>query len=186
MKRYFIVLTVLLAMGLPVLAQQPVNGKKFELGAGMSLDSFSSGVGGTATYLNIPVRAGYFVWKGLEIEPELILSKMTGGDLGWLFNGNAAYNFRLKNGKFVPFVLAGVGFGNGIKIFNTMIENSDDLDAVILNAGTGVKYLISDSVGFRFEYRYSHYWADVVGNEGDKIKFEKNAHQILCGVSVFF
>ncbi len=181
MKRTLAVLTIFLAFAGTALAGQTFDGKKIEIGAGLSFESIS-GSGSTSNALNIPVRAGYFVWKGLEIEPEFLLNAVSRDELGWMVNGNVAYNFRLKNRGFVPFVLAGVGFGNGLEVAGAMLNRGHGRKVHGINAGAGVKCLITGDVAFRVEYRYGR---NTLKQDSDpETKFD--SHRVLCGISVFF
>jgi len=180
MKKALLVLTVTLFFFTLTLSAQPA-GKKWEAGFSFSFSSYKwSGATESDTLLNIPIRAGYYIWRGLEIEPELMLTKFEGSDAGYILSANLAYNFK-TSGSLMPFVLAGFGFGNGMPLAN-IVEGDSDINATVINAGAGVKYLIGNSAALRFEYRYTH----------DRLKFDVegtekvNIHQLLAGVSVLF
>jgi hypothetical protein len=71
----------LIFLGATLAMSQPVPGKKFEFSTAFSFSSFKfSGGMDSESLLLIPLRFGYFVWKGLEIEPELTLAKFSPGD----------------------------------------------------------------------------------------------------------
>ncbi|HUM35064.1 MAG TPA: outer membrane beta-barrel protein, partial [Candidatus Saccharicenans sp.] len=140
---------------------------------------------------NLPLRAGYYIWKGLEIEPELMLTKAEGADAGFILAANLAYNFNLK-GNLRPFILAGIGFGNGFTVAN-IAEGDSDVNATVVNLGLGVKYLIGNSAALRLEYRYTHnhmkydYVIEAITIQQAESGTENvNSHQILAGVSIFF
>jgi hypothetical protein len=179
MKKALVILTVFFFFGTLVAAAQPA-GKKWELGLALSFSSYKfSGDTESTTLLNIPLRVGYYVWKGLEIEPEIILTKPKGEDTGYLLNANFAYNFKTA-GSLQPFVLAGVGFGNGFTVAPYVIGDSE-FNATVLNFGGGVKYLVGSSAAIRAEYRYSHNHLSYSG-----FSENLNTHMFLMGVSVFF
>lgn len=174
------VLTVisLLALALTVYAQP--DGKKWELGIGLDYSSVKSSDSTEAfDILTIPLRLGYYLWKGLEVEPELFLMKVEDNDLGYLFNLNGVYNFKTA-GSFRPFLLAGVGITNGIKI-GYLMEADNEVNGFVINAGGGLKYLVGNSAALRFEYRYMHSRLDF---DGEKENF--NSHQFLIGLSIYF
>lgn len=179
MKKPFILVVIgLLALVLTASAQP--EGKKWEQGIGFD---YSSVKGSESTeafdVLTIPLRLGYYIWKGLEVEPELFLMKVEDSDMGYLFNLNGVYNFKTA-GSFRPFLLAGIGITNGIKI-GYLMEADNEVSGFVINAGAGLKYLVGSSAAIRFEYRYLHNRLDF---DGTKENF--NHHQFLIGVSVFF
>jgi hypothetical protein len=51
---------------------------------------------------------GFFVDRGLEIEPEILLVQGSGFDPAYMVNGNLSYRF-IEPDTQVPFVLAGYG-----------------------------------------------------------------------------
>jgi len=180
MKRFFALLTVLLFLGATFAAAQPVAGKKFELGTSLSFSTFKfSGSSESETILTIPLRFGYYIWKGLELEPELMMVKFEDSDLTYNLSANLSYNFKTA-GKIVPFVLAGAGFGNAFAV-GPYMEGGEGLNAFLLNFGGGAKFLVGNSGAVRVEYRFTrnHLSADL---DSDNL----NYHQILVGVSLFF
>jgi len=181
MKKSVVFLAALLVLGATLAMSQPVPGKKFELSTAISFTSFKVSGGPSAdSLLILPVRFGYYVWKGLEIEPELVLTKFRGMHADYNLSGNLAYNFKTP-GALVPFLLAGVGFGNGYAV-GTIVSGGTDITATLLNFGGGVKYVIGNVVAVRAEYRYTH-------NKLDKASFvaqKLNIHQFFVGLSLFF
>jgi len=191
MKKAVLSFVVILFACTLVVSAQPA-GKKFELGFSGSFTSFKfSYESDSTTVFNLPLRAGYYIWKGLEIEPELMLTKAEGADAGFILAANLAYNFNLK-GNLRPFVLAGIGFGNGFTVAN-IAEGDSDVNATVVNLGLGVKYLIGNSAALRLEYRYTHdhmkydYVIEAITIQQAESGTENvNSHQILAGVSIFF
>jgi len=182
MKKFCVFLTALLFLGTTFAVSQPVAGKKFEFGTSLSFSSFKfTDDTESDTLLSLPLRFGYFVWKGLEIEPELMLMKFKGEDTSYSLSGNLSYNFKTA-GKLVPFVLAGAGIGNGFAV-GPIMEGGSDLNSFLINAGAGVKYVIGTSGAVRIEYRYQHNRTDSDLWLGPEII---NLHQFLIGVSLFF
>jgi hypothetical protein len=177
MKKLCVFLAVLLFLGATFAVSQPVPGKKFEFSTAFSFASMkSSGDTESYTFLSLPLRVGYYIWKGLEFEPELILMKFDDGDAAYNLNGNLSYNFN-TSGRLKPFLLAGAGFGNGVA-YGAIVEGDPDLNATLLNFGGGVKYVIGTSGAIRLEYRYTHNELA----EGETV----DLHQVFIGVALFF
>ncbi len=181
MKRFYALLIVLLFLGATSAISQPVPGKKFELGTAFSFSSFkTSGSTESDSFLSIPLRFGYFVWRGLEIEPELMLAKFSPGDAHFNLSGNLSYNFKTA-GPLVPFLLAGAGFGDGFAV-GPLVEGSTSTTATLLNGGGGVKYVIGGTAAVRAEYRYTHNRM----KKGGLLIQNLNVHQFFVGISLFF
>jgi len=180
MKKIATFLTVLLLVGVTFAASQPVAGKKFEFSTAFSFTSFKfSGDTESTSVLSLPLRLGYYLWKGLEIESELIAMKFDDSDLAYHLSGNLSYNF--KAGQVVPFILVGAGFGNGFSV-GPLVAPASGASAFLINAGAGVKILIGQSGAVRIEYRFTR-------NRLSQTEFEPetiNSHQALIGVSLFF
>jgi hypothetical protein len=73
------------------------------------------------------VRFGWFLWKGLQLEPEVMFTIPIGedkGDMAYFLAGHLVYNFKASP-KLVPFVGGGAGIGNGIP-FLGWVEGSSD------------------------------------------------------------
>ncbi len=131
MKKTIVVLAVLLLLGTAAMAAVgPVEGKKFEfstaLGFSIQKYTYDDGWKETYTLFQVPLRFGFFLWKGLEFEPELLLAAerykvyddtgalaVSDHETGYILSGNLLYNFKMKSSRMIPFVLAGYGFGNG-------------------------------------------------------------------------
>ncbi len=189
MKKSIAFLAVLLFLGATFAAAQPIPGKKFELGTSVSFFSVKyeveDGYSGSWTVLNVPIRFGWFVWKGLEIEPEIIVTLPMNegkGEASYFAGVNLAYNFTTK-GKLVPFVGGSVGIGNGIPYMG-WVEGGSGEKVTAFGGLAGVKYLLGNIAAIRAEYRLLRYsWKD----DYDPMYDETGTiHQILVGLSVFF
>ncbi len=155
---------------------QPVNDKKFEFSTSASVWNVKFSGQETETVFNIPVRLGFFVFKGFEIETELFLTIPEGEDLGYLLLADVSYNFKASK-KFIPFVLAGGGYGNSEQSFSVVYDYGADIFAV--NFGGGLKYLISNSAAIRMDYRFTKYLAEGVW-------LDRTDNNIFFGLSIFF
>lgn len=163
MKKATLFLAVLLILGTVLATAQVFDGKKFEAGA--SLDFYTISEKGYSTfgsYVYLPLRFGWFVWKGLEVEPEFALNiplkYRSYYDIGYLATVNVFYNFQLGK-RFLPFVGGGFSIGNSLPYSHPYgqmwSEGSPHTSAY--NLGGGLKYLLSDHFLVRAEYRFSHF-----------------------------
>lgn len=166
---------------------QPLEGKKFEFSTSASMWNVKSGDGETETIINLPIRIGFFVFKGLEIEPELFFTiPEESEDIGYIILGNLSYNFKISK-NLMLFVLGGGGFGNGQRLFGIVWDN--DMDVSVYNFGAGIKYLVGDSAALRIEYRHTKYSGETTetswwGTWTDKL--DRTDNNILIGISIFF
>jgi len=185
MKKLCVSLALLLVLGATFAAAQPFEGKKFELGTAIHLWSYSYDSGEFSdswTLLNIPVRFGWFLWKGLQIEPEVIFTIPIGedkGDTSYFLSGNLVYNFKASP-KLVPFIGGGAGIGNGVP-FLGWVEGGSGASTWAINGLAGVKYLVGNSAAVRAEYRFMRYdyeseWSEII----------HPIHQFMIGLSIFF
>jgi hypothetical protein len=180
MKRTVIFLTLVMFAAATMAMAQPFEKKKWEFSTALSFVSFSQSGESSQTVLNIPITVGYFVWKGLEIQPELMLTKFKGDDAAYLVNLNVAYNFLMKK-KLVPYVLAGFGLGNGFSYVG-VVEGSSDINSTAMNLGAGAKYLVGTAAAFHAELRYTYYHFTETGFPS----WNYNTFQLFTGISLFF
>jgi hypothetical protein len=159
-----------------VIFSQPFQSKKFEFSTSASLWNVKFKDQETETLVNIPIRLGFFVYKGLEIEPELFLTIPEGEDLGFLLLASVSYNFKVSD-KFIPFILAGGGYGNSEQNLSVAYDYSADIFAI--HFGGGIKYLVSDSAALRMDYRFTKYLA-----EGYWL--DRTDNNVFFGLSIFF
>jgi hypothetical protein len=186
----FVVLGVLV-MALSSMAQ-PALSKKYEFSMAASFWSIKYDEdSASTTILNVPLRFGIFIYKGLELEPEFVLTipdsiKAT----AILASLNVAYNF-ISQGKIVPFVLLGAGYGNGEQTLD--FGNDLEMGIFALNAGAGLKILMGDSAAFRVEYRFVRYsgkrtysYTYYGYTESWTEDYGRTDHRIFAGLSLFF
>ncbi|OGD19257.1 MAG: hypothetical protein A2W03_09870 [Candidatus Aminicenantes bacterium RBG_16_63_16] len=121
MKKLSLALIFLLIAGVAFSAAQT----KFELGMSISYYSLKFDLDTESiSYLNIPVRIGWYFWKGFEIEPEIQLFVPLGADAGdsaYFLQGHLLYNF--GSGGVVPFIGGGAGVGTA---FPTLASSRAD------------------------------------------------------------
>lgn len=132
----------------------------------------------TLTTLTVPIRLGYFIMKGLEMEPELWYQRISSeGDSMSELHGfcNLAYNFKFNSdAKTVPFLLAGVG------IYSASADGESE-SSLAIDGGAGFKWLVSRNAALRFEYRLIYY---KIGEE--PYRFTVMNHLVMAGLSIFF
>ncbi len=169
---FFVIFSVTGAFG------QLPNNKRFEFSTSASMLNYKYEGGDTHTWINIPLRIGFFVYKGLEIEPELFLTMPTEDTdyTGILVMGNISYNFKGSK-KLVPFILGGAGIGNGPQAFSSVSDGGRRFTAI--NFGAGIKCFVGDSAAIRIEYRFIKY-SDEYGYS------DRTDNNIYLGVSIFF
>ncbi len=188
MKRMLSFVCVLLVLCVAFASAQPVEGKKFEAGAALNLYSLGYSSGGImASFLYVPLHFGWYLWKGLEIEPEISVNVPLAHtdyiDVTYNLTLNAFYNFKVGR-KFIPFIGGGLTFGNGIPYpSGGEIVGGTNLNSSAYNIGAGVKYLLTNYVAIRAEYRYSHFKLDY---DESPTTDKYNLHRGLVGVAFFF
>ena len=165
-------LTAMTAMG------QPLAGKKFEAGTSLAFFSLKGDSSdGSTSYLCVPIRFGWFAWRGLEIEPEVQLTVPldSGGEMTYFLLANVTYNFK-TSGKLVPFVGVGAGLGSGIPLYY-VVQPPDDGSSAVGVLG-GVKYIVGGIGLLRLEYRLTR----LRFGDGDRATI----NQVLAGLSILF
>ncbi len=185
MKKLCVIFVCLLFAGAMFAADRPIDGKKFELGTAIHMYGMHYQDGDYSyswSVLNVPIRFGWFVWKGLEIEPEIMFTVPLkgGGDALYVLSANVFYNFKTK-GKWVPFIGGGVGYGNGIPYVG-WVEGDKDLRSTVFNLGGGLKYIIGNVAAVRIEYRFTR---DHYKYPGDGYT-NYSLQQVFVGFSIFF
>lgn len=184
MKKLTAVVFVLLFAGAALASAQALPGR-FELGTSISYYNlkFDNEGGGSLSYLSLPVRFGWYIWGGLELEPEIqIFVPMgdDGGDTTYLAQGKLLYNIAAGK-QFELFLGGGAGAGNGLPIYNVIEGGSDYKSFAFVGLG-GVKVRIGNSAALRIEYRFNRFnWTFPLATA----KEWGNLHQVLVGVSLF-
>ncbi len=161
---------------------QPREGKTKELSISGSYQSFTSGNSSSSSsaFLFSP-RLGIFVYKGLEIEPEVLLMFATGGTV-YVLNANFSYNF-VNEGNAVPFLLVGYGIANTVPFFNVPLTRTD-FTVDVLNAGGGLKVFLTDDVALRVEYRFQSFRGERTTSYLYPQKYDVQLHIVQFGLSV--
>ena len=186
MNKHIRVLCIFLfaILSVKVLFAQPIKGKKFEFSTSASMWVIKDEYGEDEAVLNLPIRLGYYVFKGLEIEPEIFYSIQDAEDDGFLILANLSYNFTFSE-KDVVFILGGGGFGNSPQYF-TVVNNVDIIISAI-NFGIGLKHLVGNSAAIRIEYRYTKYSGKVYrAIPMTYYRIDRTVSNIYVGISIFF
>ncbi len=149
----------------------------------------------TVHFMTMPIRVGTFVTPNVLIELEGIITgwdeAFTGGDteVGYILSLNGSYNFQ-ANERLMPFLLVGFGFTDSAPLGNAVAGNDfDDVTLTVLNAGAGMKFLVSDMAALRIEYRLQDFSGskDVVSYYGTYTSdIDFTLHSMFFGVSLFF
>jgi hypothetical protein len=184
MKRICVLVVVLVFLGTSVaFAERPIEGKKFEFSTAVSFSSAKyTNSDNSVSILIIPVRLGWFIWKGFEIEPEVQLRSFDGGTLLYFLQGNLTYNFKTP-WKLIPFIGACAGFGNDIPVITIGGPNGDKVSAY--GGIAGVRCLIGKSAALRAEYRFS-WWTHNAPWMGDYGPDKGTLNAVFVGLSIFF
>jgi hypothetical protein len=180
----FMMIMVLAASSTPA---QPREGKTRELSLSGSFQNYSSGnsPGSSSAFLVSP-RLGFFVVKGLELEPEALLMLASGSDPVYVINANISYNF-ISSKKGVPFLLIGYGRANTVPFFNVPMMHAD-FGVGVVNIGAGVKVYLSEDIALRIEYRFQNFYGEgeTTGPASFSYteKVDTRIHMVQFGLSV--
>lgn len=166
---------------------QPREGSNIELSLSGSYQHTSSGSSSNGSgALLVSPRMGFFVWKGLEIEPELVCMFVSQNDPVYIFNGNVSYNF-ISGHRGVPFVLVGYGIANTVPFFGVPLTRTT-FAIKVLNVGAGLKVFLHEDVALRIEYRFQSFTGEgeesVYGYYSYSHKVETEVHAVQFGLSV--
>ena len=150
--KYSHIIALVLFSAASLLAQLP-EGKNKEFSFSGSYQDYSSGSGSSSSgSILMSPRIGFFVLKGLEIEPEAVVMVSSGSEPAYMLNGNVSYNFGPIR-KSMPFLLIGYGVGNTVPFFNVPFTRVD-YSINVLNVGFGMKSFVTEDIAFRLEFRY--------------------------------
>jgi hypothetical protein len=170
----------------------PLRSGAVEISTAMSFSSSrDEGSDESISLLNLPVRAGYFVTRRLELEAEALLTRVSYDDdssTGYQVGGHALYHF--GEGRVVPFVLAGASVGDSADIFGVLLPEGEET-VTSLRAGAGVKAFLGRRAALRAEYRFVRY--SLEGIRFDPGSFEERVetvhptqHRVFVGISLVF
>jgi hypothetical protein len=141
---------------------------------------------GDQKYLRLSLRPGYYVLKGLTLEPEILWNAVERYAPTFSLSGNLSYNFSIPQAHFAPFVLIGYGLTNGLPVFRGYtMRAADGFDVNVVNLGSGLKFFFSERAAFRTEYRYQRLRYDDASMFSGIYDVKINMHSIFFGFSVF-
>lgn len=136
----------------------------------------------TITTISVPLRLGYHLTKRLEIEPELILARLTQEDASATnvsAMANILFNFSLSP-RLSAFVLGGAG----AVLSSASIEDiSESRTNFGFNGGAGLRWHVSNRGALRMEYRLVSY-SDKPEDLDSKVTYMD--HKVFIGISLFF
>jgi hypothetical protein len=183
-QKLFLSMALLFSVILGTAANAQHNNRHFELSIAGSMQAYV-GERETEHYLNFPVRFGVFATPNLLIEAEGIVTGFDedfygSTEFGYIASLNGSYN-TLATQQLMAFFLLGIGFSNGVPLSNAVALRSGGPKPVVLNAGIGMKFLVSPMAALRVEYRLQ----DFNGKKGP-YKIDVTVHSMFFGVSLFF
>jgi opacity protein-like surface antigen len=186
MKRTLFLGVVIGALLSSSLAFSATRSATVELSISPSFESVKADDGDAQNTLMLPIRIGVFATPTFEIEGDLNITSLETATGMWVFI-NGVYNFDTGEGKARPFLLAGVGLGNAVRLLGLALETDEPV--LGFDVGAGVKAPITDRIYFRAEYRYDRVSYDRTtypfdSNNDDKVTIQ--GHRLLMGFSVFF
>lgn len=182
---YFVIIIIITTS----LNAQPDDFRNRELSFSGSYQNISSGSGPeNAGALLLSSRLGFFIYKGLELEPELLFLIASGSDPVYMLNCNVSYNF-ITEGKAIPFLLIGYGLANTVPYLGIPILRSD-FRIGVLNLGFGLKTFIKEDIAIRAEYRFQKYHGEketgTYYNSSYYQKVDTRIHSVQFGLSLLF
>jgi opacity protein-like surface antigen len=172
----------------PAEAERTLDRGRLELGSAVSFTlARLEGAPESATFLNLPVRLGYFVTKRLELEAELGLSVVEFEETETSWTGSAQALYHFGSGRVLPYVMAGGGIGDGVDVIGLVAGGGEDGTIPHVLVGAGVKAFVGSRVAFRTEYRYRHHWIDLdLPPHAASSGSDYDVHRLSVGISVFF
>ncbi|HEY6951388.1 MAG TPA: outer membrane beta-barrel protein [Bacteroidota bacterium] len=110
----------------------------------------------TVNYAVLDLAVGFFLADGFSLEPEVALFAAEQQEPAQYLLANISYTMPNPSAKVAPFIRAGYGVSNSMKIpgLGIMGRMSDKLDVGVLNLGAGIKYLVASDVALRVEVNY--------------------------------
>ena len=174
---------VLSALATLSLIAQPRDGMNTELSLSGAYENRSVGSNsGDLGWLLINPRLGFYVFKGLELEPEMVFM-ISGASPMYVLNGNVSYNF-ISAGNSVPFLLIGYGRANTVPFFNVPLGGLG-FGVNVLNLGGGMKVILNKDIAVRFEYRFQKFTGQeaIPGYSSDE-QVDARIHTVQFGLSV--
>lgn len=182
--RFFVIIIV----ASTTLLAQSSKTDKTEWGFSGSYQKYStSGSSSSSGAVLISTRLGFFVYEGLEVEPELLGMLSSGSDPVYMFNGNVSYNFN-TTGMEVPFLLVGYGLANTVPFFNVPFTRTD-FGVGVLNLGAGMKMFLKEDIALRVEYRFQKFTGEgettAYGSYSYTQKVDTRIHTVQIGISIF-
>jgi len=184
----FVIFTLFVVGVSGIVQAQVISEKRFEFSIAASYWNIKyADSSDSDSLLNIPLRLGFYIYKGLEIESELILTiPDESEDTGYLALFHLVYNHKASD-NVILFVLGGAGVGNGQRFLSSVFDW--DTGVTAYDFGVGMKYLMGKSAAIRMEYRYTQF-------KGEKTetfwgwtytdRLDRKDHNVFIGLSIFF
>ena len=141
-------------------------------------------------YFQLSLMPAFFVLNGFSVEPEVSILSMQAASPAISFIFNLDYTFDTYEEFYAPFFRAGYGISNSFlfPLPNGMLNKvSDTFNVKIINAGAGLKFLLSKLVTFRSEINYRRYsYSENLfdGFADTKVEQTQSSFSLLLGFSI--
>ncbi|MEW6701182.1 MAG: hypothetical protein AB1298_00540 [Bacteroidota bacterium] len=149
----------------------------------------------SSSVIDLAGTVGFFIVNGFSIEPEfrytLIIPENGANGKMYSLIGNLSYSYLIPKKSYAVFARIGYGVSNGVPIAppNTFILTVlEEKTNTILNAGIGIKFLLSEMVALRSELGYTSFsYSKETKNYGvTGYKRNYSSLKVLFGFSIFF
>jgi opacity protein-like surface antigen len=160
MFKTLISLLILLMLTTSLTAQSTDLKGRMEYSVSFSYQSMKQKDAEEASWImNLPFHLNYFVSENIGVGAEINFTDAKGiKNTGIILNILVEANFPIRQGKSIPFLLAGYGYSNGSFIYDRMaIKNFQETDIGVLNLGAGLKLFITEKIYARIEGRYQNF-----------------------------
>jgi hypothetical protein len=139
------------------------------------------------SYIFMTCAPGLYIVDGVSIEAEIGLLAFEGMKPAQFLLGNISYTYLLSGSKLAPYARIGYGVSNSVPMpmFNgAPSRTSDGFKVGTLNAGCGVKFLVSKGAAARAEFNYKRSnWTNDLGSSSSADNTNSNLG-LLLGFSI--
>lgn len=133
-------------------AQQPVSPPKIEAKFFAGVSTFSTTFSGDLRHTVVGGALRFYLTRRLSIEPEFMHMRRGAHDRDYVFTPHVAVDLADPRGRFVPYLLAGVGVEHHRDEFsyldffnnNQPVKRKVANNTISANAGDGVKIFLTD------------------------------------------
>lgn len=137
-------------------------------------------------FFSLSVMPGYYFSDGFSFEPEISILAIEKSPPSFFFLGNISYTYRIPELNVAPFGRIGYGISNSVTYpmtGSTPLKASKDLTIGVLNAGGGIKALLTPSIALRAEMNYRKFkWTDDVSYSFGSTKLDNKQSTIALNI----